>query len=237
MEQHTIGGNKDNIRQVKSDMYRKGKDGLSDICVVGCGPSLKGFDWSLLKDRTTIAVNGAVMDVPKPDYLITADSRFARMAVRSNLWDIHTYKILVMGNDHRCFHKIVKDLHFWDHRIIPRHFDGNIGFSETEFCTGQNSGFCGMQLAVILGARIIRLFGMDFHTEGGEHYHTRYSSEPTKLEEFLAHFKTAIKTLTKYGIDVISHSQTSRLNDLIPYAPMENHNVKEDAHRGVALYG
>ena len=78
-------------------MLYKGKGGLSHIYVIGCGPSLKNFDWSLLKHKTTIAVNGAIYDTPKPDYFITGDSSFAVIAItkvfkEDNLFNVDNYQ-------------------------------------------------------------------------------------------------------------------------------------------------
>lgn len=202
-------------------MYKTGKNGNNEIYVVGCGPSLKGFRWPLLENKTTISVNGAIRDVPNPDWLVTADSRFARMASVCDFWDVQTYKVLVMGTDHKRYMSVQQYLHLWDRRITPRRFDGQIGFSEDEFCTGQNSGFCGIQLAVILGARKIHLLGMDFHTEGGENYHDLYSSDPRRLDEFLTHFRTAVEILKGRDIEVVSHSPSSLLNDMIPFEPLK----------------
>lgn len=198
-------------------MFRTGKQGLSEIYVVGCGPSLKGFDWQKLRDKTTIAVNGSLMDVPDADFFLTADSGFACKIARASFWKSAAYKVLVMGRDHNRFRQVERYLHLWDHRITPRRFDGRIGFSETEFATGQCSGFCGLQLAVILGAKKIHLLGMDFCGEGKGNYHNRYESNPTKWDEFLLHFWQALEILQRTDVEVVSHSLISRLNDLIEY--------------------
>lgn len=198
-------------------MDRKGKNGLEDIYVIGCGPSLKKFDWFKLSNKTTIAINGAILDTPMPDYFVTADSRFAIRAAKSYFWHIDTYKVLIMANNHNRFKQVQPFLPFFTHRIIPIRFDGEIGVSESEFATGQNSGFCGMQLAVILGAKRIHLLGMDFHSKGGSNYHKKYSSGVNQLDEFYTHFVTAINKLRKLDIEVISHSPTSRLNSIIEY--------------------
>jgi hypothetical protein len=203
-------------------LLRKGKKGLDDIYVVGGGPSLKGFDWFLLKDVTTIAVNMAAMKVPQPDYVLTADSYFTKLAVRKRFWGVEGFfSVLVMGKDHPRYWKIRDFAALWDHRITPVRFDGRIGFTEGRFCTGQNSGFCGMQLAVVLGAKIVHLLGMDFHTKGGHHFHTGYSTNVDALDEYLGHFHTAVLLLKMQGVEVVSHSPTSRLNDWIRYEPME----------------
>lgn len=203
-------------------MYiRTGKAWLNNFFVIGCGPSLKGFDWQLLKDKTTIAVNGSILNVPNPDFFLTADSSFALIAAQNNFWGIKTQKILVMSLTHRRFGVIQPYLCLFDHHIIPKHGNGLIGFSEDRFATGQCSGFCGMQLAVILGAKKIHLLGMDFCGGKENNYHHRYQSDPTKWNEFLLHFRTGINILEQHGIEVISRSPISRLNDIIPFEALE----------------
>jgi len=196
-------------------ILKEGKQGLKEIYVVGCGPSLKNFNWTLLSDKTTIAVNGALRDVPNPDYFITADSYFTQIAICSKFWKIKTYKILVMGTNHKYYKKRFRKA--FDYRIEPKRFDGQIDFSMEHFATGQNSGFCGMQLATILGAQTIHLLGMDFCKKDSNNYHNMYTSDPKKWQEFYTHFITGIKILKEKGIEVISHSPISLLNGFIEY--------------------
>jgi hypothetical protein len=198
-------------------MFKEGKKGLTDIYVVGCGPSLVDFRWSILADKTTIAVNGSVVDVPQPDIFVTADSSFAGVASKVRFWGVDTYKVLVMRPDHKRYRWVKPYLHLWNHCILPSRFNGEIGFSESDFATGQSSGFCGMQLAVILGAKNVHLLGMDFCSKGVSNYHQRYASYPSRFDEFLLHFKTAVAILERHDIKVISHSRISKLNDVIEY--------------------
>jgi len=44
-----------------------------EVFIIGGGPSLKGFDFSLLKDKNTICVNHSFKDVPNPDVLVFLD--------------------------------------------------------------------------------------------------------------------------------------------------------------------
>lgn len=196
---------------------KEDKQGLKEIYVVGCGPSLKNFNWNLLSDKTTIAVNGALKDVPNPDYFITADSYFCRVATHYKFWNKEAYKILVMKPDHQYFYRVKRIVKYFDKRIEPNRYDGQIGFDENNFATGQNSGFCGMQLAIILGAQVVRLLGMDFCSKESNNYHNMYTSNPQKWNEFFTHFKTGIKILKEQGIEVISHSPISLLNGYIEY--------------------
>jgi len=199
---------------------RKGKNGLNEIYVVGCGGSLKDFDWPWLKDKTTIAVNGSLLDVPQPDYFLTADSYLANRAIKMNFWGVETYKVLVMSHTHHKFSLIEPFLSCFNYRIEPKHWDGYIGFTEDDFSTGQNSGFSAMQLAVILGAKVIHLLGIDMNSNSSPYsnYHHRYHS--TISDEFHTLFKLGIEKLKQNNIQVISHSPLSRLNDLIEYVPI-----------------
>jgi hypothetical protein len=198
-----------------------GKGGNKDIYVIGCGQSLEGFSWPLLASKTTIAVNGALQDVPNPDFFITADSRIANMYPKANFYNTSAFRVLVMGRDHTRWQFVHRNISCWHKHIIPARFDGQIGFSEDAFATGQCSGFCGMQLAVLLGAECIHLLGFDFCGTGGGNYHGRYSSNALRWNEFLVYFNIAIGILCQHNIAVISHSPISKLNDTIPYAPLE----------------
>lgn len=207
-------------------MCETNKQGLTDIYVVGCGPSLKGFNWLLLRDRVTIAVNGSILDVPCANFFLTADSSFAVIAAQNAFWNKMAERILVMSLTHRRFNIVRPYIPLFDCHIIPKRGDGLIGLTKSEFATGQCSGFCGMQLAAILGASRIHLLGMDFCSQSKEsNYHHRYSSDATKWNEFLLHFRTGIHILEQHKIQVISHSPISRLNDIIPYEPLETLNV------------
>lgn len=204
-------------------MLRKGKQGLDEIYVVGCGPSLKNFNWSLLKNKTTIAVNGAVRDVPKPDFFITGDSNYAVKHIKSPFWNKANYNVLVMRDDHKSYRNVKPFITLYDWVIPPYGFDGDIGFTEDKFHTGQNSGFCGLQLAVILGAKKIHLLGMDLTiNESGFHYHHYYPNlDTSRLDEFLSNFVMAVKILNYNGIEVVSHSEISRLNEYVQYKELK----------------
>jgi hypothetical protein len=62
---------------------------------------------------------------------------------------------------------------------------------------------------------------MDFTGIGTQqgNYHNRYPSNPAVWDEFLMYFEEAVIALASRGIEVISHSPISRLNELIKYKP------------------
>ena len=213
-------------------MYPKLKGGNSDIFVIGCGQSLKKFKFERLKHLSTIAINGSFLDVPNPDIFLTADSDYAEHASKAGFYGINTYRVLVMNNDHKGFKHIEKYLSMWNHRIKPTRFDGEIGLSESDFATGQNSGFCGIQLATILGAKRIHLLGFDMCGTGRGNYHNRYNSNPTTWLEFFIHLKVALVRLQQFGITVVNHSPTSLLKDIIGYEAFD----EQVTDNNIALY-
>lgn len=185
------------------------------ICVIGGGPSLKGFDFSKLRDLDTIAVNSAIQDVPNPTYFITCDSGFVKRAVRAKFWNVNTKKILIFT------HKILPYESYFDLVIEPKSCGGGIGFTMDNFITGCNSGFCALQYAVLLGYKKIYLLGIDLDTKGGNHYHNRTNLYVSHLKTFYNHFVDALAVLKNTDIKVISCSPISRLNEFIPYMPFD----------------
>lgn len=188
---------------------------MEEIYVIGCGPSMKKFNWELLRNLPTIAVNGSIVDVPEPDYFLTACSGFSLNAFRQGFWNTKARKVLIMGEDHFNYTKIKPFIHMFDEVHKPYRFDGEIGFEWEHFATGQNSGFCAMQYAVLRGARKIHLVGMDL--TGSGHYYSSNGSGPRAINNFYGHFVHGIQILLSNGILVISRTKESRLNNIIPY--------------------
>ena len=71
------------------------------------------------------------------------------------------------------------------------------GFSSTinEFSNGQNSGHCGIQLALLLGYKKIYLLGFDLNEKGQTHFHQSYRDVDQKS------FKTKVSNYGKILLD------------------------------------
>lgn len=187
---------------------------MNEWFVVGCGPSMKGFPWGVLKGLPTIAVNGTILDVPEPVVFLTACSAFATRAFRSGFWSTKAKKVLVMGKDHKNYDKVEPFVIQFDEVLAPSRYDGVIGFTPDKFATGKNSGFCAMQYAVLSGAKKIHLVGMDLNGPG--HHYDKGGSSKNVIDVFYHHFVTGIRILQKHGIEVVTRTK-SRLNGLVPY--------------------
>jgi len=210
-----------------------------EIFIIGGGSSLQGFPFKQLKDKDTIAVNMSALDVPNPTYCITADSGIFRKVQEGYFKNIDTTWVMVTNAEH-CSMKF-RDGRFKNIRtgfiynpfcvnILIRNagVDG-IGFSFKDFKTGYNSGFCGLQLAVLLRYKKIYLLGFDLNLNFVRtHYHNRYQGGKRKIPNerlnlYYNNFKSALEIIKKKRPDirVFSCSKTSRLNKHIPYISLE----------------
>ena len=159
-----------------------------DICfIVGGGPSLNGFDFSSLNGFDTIAINKAVEYLPNPTYFVTTDySYFVKASLPIEQIKLKAHKSYFVANMSHPYMEVrdgqivdtrrnfvYEDLHHYDGVI--QSYNKN-GFSSTinEFSNGENSGHCGIQLALLLGYKKIYLLGFDLNNEGQTHFHQSY---------------------------------------------------------------
>jgi len=205
-----------------------------EVFIVGGGPSLKGFDFSRLANKNTIAVNVAALDVPNPTYSITADSGTFRRLQQGYFKDVDTTWVVVTNPNHSTMKfKDGKFQHksgfvynpFATNILIRNAGVEGIGFSFKDFRTGYNSGFCALQLAVLLRYKKIYLLGFDLHPNEG-HYHNRYGAGKTNKKDvdmFFNNFVLGLNSIAREtDIKVFSCSQGSRLNTVIPFVSFED---------------
>lgn len=209
---------------------------LNECFIVGGGPSLLGFDFSLLSGKDVIVVNKAVEDYPQANYFITVDYTFLRKIQPDLLKTVSASKAFIaclhlpymVERDGRIIdtrYNLIYDLSDFDVVIKSRRADG-FGFKFSDFRNGYNSGYCALQLALILGYKRIYLLGFDLIVQYGQprsftHYHNGYGQNIKKFEKKLDLYYTCflegLTQLKDTGIEVISCSLISRLNDIIPF--------------------
>lgn len=157
--------------------------------VVGGGPSLKDFDWSLLKNELWIALNAAWL-FGNPTIAYTHDLRclkhFSKKEYRER-WHqlpirVHKHDFQIQGNKNGGKFKGVIGLKAskgWGRSL------------ETGLFKSNNSGVGGLNLAEILGANPIYLLGFDMKTEAGANqFHNVY---PDGWRQKADVYKTFIK--------------------------------------------
>ena len=203
----------------------------NSIYIIGGGNSLKGFDFDLLKDKTTIAINKSMSYVPNLNYFITMD--FTALRKINSIANLNATKIFIAnftvpylqeqgGKIVDTRFNLVYRLEDFD-MIIKSHQTNGIGLTFKEFTHGANSGFCALQLAIILGYTKIYLLGIDLNIEEVTHFHGGYGETKEKfnpkLDIYYKYFQEGILLLKKKrpDIQIYSCSSISKLNNILNY--------------------
>ena len=209
----------------------------NECYIVGGGPSLSHFNFLSLANKDTIVTNKAIFNVPFPSYFITVDYTFLKKIDIQSFRDILTSKIFVADFSHPFLKETEKGIvdtrynlvyNLQDFNVIIKsHNSGGIGYTFDEFRTGLNSGFCALQLAVILGYRKIYFLGIDLNISNQTHYHKGYGesnqSFERKLNVYFQKFEKALFDLKQYSdIEVFNCSVGSRLGKILPYYDLKN---------------
>lgn len=210
----------------RSDFANFVKDGAwkgRRCFLVGGGPSLKTFDWSLLDGELAIAVNRA-FEFFNPSITFSMDSRY------------FTWNQMGKANGKSEYHPEVPE-RFWKMKcmktwvqISKRAFPegiytllnaGPIGLTKLMsdgVATGENSGFAALNLALNLGASPIYLLGYDMKgNDAGKqaHFHSGYPSimgAHVYSRTFIPYFEKAACEIKSRGCQVINLSATSALD-------------------------
>jgi len=209
------------------------------IFIVAGGPSLQGFDFSLLKDEDTIVVNKSIFHVPTPNYFITSDYTFLRKIDINTFRSIKTTKCFVINRSHDFLKEIngqVVDTRFnliyrlGDFTLLIKSWKrSGMGLTFNEFRNGENSGYCALQLAIILGYEKIYLLGIDLVSqENRTHFHQGYGKDVESFNKILDIYHkeyiigiTEVKTL-KPQVEITSCSSISPLNYVLPYVDIKD---------------
>ena len=199
------------------------------VFIIGGGPSCKDFDFTLLKNENTIAVNYAAKNLLSfgfsPTYYLTADSGVIIKSVYADFWNMKTTTVVVMGREHPNYKRAKGYLRDFDIRIHPFRTDtGKIGFDYDRFVTGKNSGFCALQFAVLKGYNNIYLLGFDLSKddEGNKYWYPNVSGNNSPYDIFLKHFITGVNEIhTKSKLKVFLSSKPSRLEPYMQFVSRE----------------
>jgi len=176
------------------------------IYIVGGGPSLEGFNWSLLKTKKVIAINKAFKYVPWANVLYWTDSRF---------YGWHKNEIDALD----CYKYTISSGTNYDERVNVIKKGNRYGLEKDPrvLAHGDNSGYAAINLAYHLGAAKIVLLGYDMGSHGNKtHFHDGYPVKATRKEiynqRFSISFPHIATELKAVGVKVYNTSQRSPLN-------------------------
>ena len=206
------------------------------VYIVGGGPSLKGFDFNLLKNKDVIAVNCAVDQVPWAKYFITMDYALFNVYPRTKIEQftgkryfisnmVPPYMIVQDGKIMDSRNQLCFDLGCFDD-VIFSYDEAGIGFNWNDFRNGHNSGYSALQLAVLLGYKQIHLLGIDLCIGKEIHCHKRYEPGRQKwfvraLPKYVDFFRAALRVLEDTDIHIRSYCKGSPLNDIITCSSLD----------------
>lgn len=190
--------------------------------IVGGGPSLKAFDWSLLNGELSIAVNRA-FEFFDPSVCFSMDDRFFNWVQAGKANGKSQYR---PEQPERFWkHKSMKTWVQISKRAFPEGIytllnAGQVGLTKLMsdgVATGENSGFAALNLAVNLGPSLIYLLGFDMR--GGEDgkqawFHDGYPSVQgahVYAQKFMPYFEKAACEIKSRGCQVINLSAGSAL--------------------------
>lgn len=190
------------------------------VAIVASGPSMKGFDASILKDRiNVIAIKTSVDICPWADIVYGCDAPW--WVDRKGLPNFKGLKLYHgVGVNHydwkKDMHKVEIDLRVDDILVDEPLKIGN----------GGNSCFQATNLAIQFGATDIILIGFDCHDRGGLHWYGRNTwlnaNNPMQInfDRWKKGFEKAQPTLKKLGTTIINASMESDLQ-CFPKKPLQ----------------
>ena len=166
--------------------------------VVGGGPSLRGFDFSLLAGEHTIGCN-TPPDKFIPSIWISIDQQFWEEYSKID----HPCKVWATGPRRTSLDADLTKL-----RLLPRpSWSTSLAHGIGD---GDNTGFSALNLAWILGANPIYLLGFDLKGEDGLEAHWHDSVFDRGPETVYEKFKKTFETLASSG--KIGHRKIINLN-------------------------
>lgn len=174
------------------------------VILLGGGPSLRGFDYELLRGEVVIGANRAFQS-PNVGMMASMDSRFWRWAVGGQLpgatredWrDYAGFKVFALTEqDKRWEDTIIVPLETED--LWPPRLD--------QFGHAENSGFTCLQVAWAMGAKEIYMLGFDMKGENGKQawHHEGYPKveDESRYALFRRDFEKAAPHLKADGVHV-----------------------------------
>ena len=194
--------------------------------LLGGGPSLKDFDYNLIKDELTIGVNKSFIKFSTTiNYAM--DARFYDMVSYPSKKDIkknNLHQQWVAYKGIKVFPKRSSKFVFDDSVYVVNSLPGTaLSFDLSKgIWLGNNSGFGALMLAICLGCKKVGLLGYDLKVDSKAkktHWHDGYANQDVnsfqrKLDRFRVCFEEFSTTIKQQGIEVVNlveRSEDSKL--------------------------
>lgn len=186
------------------------------LFIIGGAPSVNTIDLSLLDGEDVMVVNKSIELFDNPKYFVTMDYTFFRKIgdpdlniiskSQNNYFILNTTRSVFEYRDGNPYDKERKveytNLNKFDNIIESnRTVRFATPIKKYGFANGENSGFCAIQLALLLDYQEINLIGFDMqYTTNKTHYHDGYNGVSTfrrNHKKYQNHFTTSFKILDR----------------------------------------
>lgn len=182
------------------------------VYIIAGGPSLRGFDFSTLKDKQTIVINRGFEVLPEATMLYWTDRRFYEWYKKS-IDRFKGYKVTTKISDNLTDDVII-------YKKSSDVYNDIVDF----LSTGNNSGYGAIALAIKMGAKKINLLGYDMKSEpNSTHWHSGYQTRHNHMiyNKMISNIERLAIYCHKNKIEVINYNMDSKLNCFIK-KPLNN---------------
>ena len=188
------------------------------LFIVGGGPSLNNFDWTLLEDKNVLVLNRGLEKLPNALALLWNDVKFhkdneERIKNFPGI-KITTTRYMKPGSSHPCDCDIV-----WvKGRNYLSDFRGTIEESPYLINQGSNTGYSALNVAYHLGAKTIYLLGYDMKIDKDKtNWHNGYPNQssltPKMMKTFLMVFQGSNELYKEKDIKIYNVNNNSELTE------------------------
>lgn len=199
------------------------------IAIVCRGPSYRKEEIEKAMGRArVIAVNDAYRDLPWADMLYACDPAWWDLYGPDHVWPIDglfyegaaDFKGIKVTQNKDAAEK-------WGLSFIPSNAGATVSFNPKFINTGGNSGFQALNLAALLGASRIILYGMDMKVDEngrkhdfGDHPGVLNRTSPSDYISWQTAFRKSELLLKEHHIEVVNCAEGGGLN-CFPYYSLE----------------
>lgn len=173
------------------------------VYIIGGGPSLKDFNWNLLKGKKVIAINRAYEVLPWAEVLYWTDSRFYKW-YKSDIDKLNNIKVTC-----RPFNNMPRDI-----ILLKSNNNNKLDLRPSFISHGNNSGYGAINLAVKMGVKKIYLLGYDMNSKPNQsHWHNGYqaSHNHSIYGKMISQFDGLNEELERLGIEIFNANPSSKL--------------------------
>ena len=186
-----------------------------EVYLIGGGTSLAGFDFTLLKGKTIVALNDGFLKLPNAAAVISIDPRWINHRRKElALFRGEKYFILPTEYDGRSS-KIagVDAFHVSGHYLKQLTEYGLSDIADTIHVRG-NTGYAAVNVAYLKGARLIYLLGYDFY-DHQNHWFGNYSwksgAQSHTYDVWASDFTTMLPQLDACEVNVVNVGERSKI--------------------------